>query len=145
MKFTPKTDREIQLAMCADPGEYDFEVVGAEDGVSKSSGNPMTTITLKVFVGQSEKSIKDYLMEKLQYKLKHFMYAVGLGAEYEAGGLDAHALIGRSGKLVLGIQQQEGYGPKNTVKDYVVPGKESAAPKAQKAAVASSTHDEPPF
>lgn len=144
MRFQPKTDDEIKLAMCAEPGEYDFEVIAAEDGVSKSSGNPMTTISLKVFVGQGTRTIKDYLMEKLQFKLKHFMYAVGLAAEYEDGAFDAHALIGRTGKLMLGVQTQEGYGPKNTVKDYIVPGKEPVAAKP-KAIAAKVDDQEPPF
>lgn len=154
MKFQPKTDDEIKRAMCAAPGTYDFEVANAVDGFSKvkedgSGGNPMTTLTLRVFVGQSERTVKDFLMEKLQFKLKHFMYSVGFGAEYEAGGLDAALLIGRAGKLVLAIQEQEGYGPKNVVKDYVSGVKgETEQPKAPitapRAAVTSGS-EEPPF
>jgi hypothetical protein len=143
MKFQPQTDEEIKLSMCAPAGTYDFEVMDAKDGFSKK-GNPMTTVTLKVFVGTKERTIKDYLLEAMAFKLKHFLATIGMAAAYDAGDLDVSTLIGKCGKVTLGIEEQVGYSPKNVVEDYLAPGKEAPAPKAAKPVVTSGS-DEPPF
>lgn len=144
MKFQPQSDEEIKRAMCAPPGTYDFEVVSAEDKIS-SKGNPMMVVTIKVFVGGGERTIKDYLMEKMAFKLKHFAHAIGMAKAYDDGGLDPNTLSGCAGKVIIEVQEQDGYGPKNVVDDYVVPGKELAPPKAAVAKFDSTEFEQPPF
>lgn len=138
------TDEQIALSNCMPVGTYDFEVVGAEDKPSKK-GNPMTVVVLKVFVGDKQRTIKDYLLEVFPKKLKHFAYGIGMSAAYDSGYLEPTELIGKCGKVVIGIEDQPGYGPKNVVEDYVVAGKEPPKPKSKPAVLTTSGNDEPPF
>jgi hypothetical protein len=143
LKFQPKTDEEIKRAGLVDPGTYDFEVMGAEDKTSKK-GNPMTVVILKVFVGERTREMKDYLLEVFPKKLKHFAYGIGMAKGYDDGYLDPRELVGKCGKVVVGVEDDPQYGTKNVIEDYVVPGKEAPAPK--KAALPPQpTVDEPPF
>ena len=55
------------------------------------------------------------------YKVRHFAFAVGMGAEYERGELSAENLRGCTGRCKIGVQKQEGYSDKNNVADYLPP------------------------
>lgn len=123
MKFQPKTENEIASENLIEPGEYDFEVVAAFDKVSKTSGNDMIELKIKVFADR-EKVISDYLLEKMAYKLRHFAEATGLLEVYNSGDLIADDCVGKSGRLELGIQRDKtgAHPDKNTVKDYVTDG-----------------------
>jgi hypothetical protein len=126
MKFTPKSVEEIALDSLLPEGVYPFEVLDAVDTLSKA-GNEMLKLKLVVFGDGSSPHIYDYLLEKLAYKLRHFAEATGLLAEYEAGELTAQHCVNKEGYCKLGIERQDGYEPRNTVKDYMV--KEKAADK----------------
>ncbi len=145
MKFSPKTDEDIKRAMLLDAGSYDFEVLSAEEKLSKK-GNPMIVVKLLVFAGERRREVTDYLMESMAFKLRHFAFAVGLGKEYESGDLNAENFRGRSGKVVLAVEEQVGYSPKNVVRDYeVAEGMKEAATAAAKPRAAAPVDDEPPF
>ncbi len=122
MKFEPKSEKQIIEENLTPEGEYDFEVVHAEEKQS-SKGNEMIELSLKVFVGEKTRLISDYLLEAMAFKLIHFCEATGLSDRYEAGILSAFDCIGSTGKLELVIQPGKGtYGPKNSVKDYIPDG-----------------------
>ena len=119
MKFAPKSEEEIQKANLAPEGEYDFQVVAAEDATSKK-GNPMIKLKLGIFSGNAMAwQVTDYLIEAMAEKLRHFCDCVGLLKKYEAGSLDAIDCRGREGRVVLEIEEQNGYHPKNSVVNYV--------------------------
>lgn len=125
MKFTPKTEQELQSMSLFEPGIYSFQVVEASDQVAKS-GNDMIKLKLKVNDGSGkEKHIFDYVLEAMAFKLRHFCEATGLAEKYESGELKAFDCPGRTGKLELsfepGKQKPEGgyYPDKNSVKDYL--------------------------
>jgi hypothetical protein len=120
MRFTPKTEQEIQQALLLPDGEYDFEVISALDKQSKS-GNDMIELKLRVFHEQSERFITDYLMEAMAFKLRHFCGAAGLMDEYESGALAAGMCVGKAGRVKLIIQKDKtgAYPDKNSVRDYV--------------------------
>lgn len=143
LKFTPMSDEEIKRAGLIASGTYDFEVVTAEEKTSKK-GNPMIVVSLKVFVGGAERPMKDWLLEIFPKKFKHFLYGVGCSRMYDDGDLDPTALVGRTGKVVVGVEEQAGYNPKNVVEDYIVAGKEPE-PKKQAAIPPVAVTDEPPF
>lgn len=143
MQFQPKTDEQIVSENLWPDGEYDFEVVAAEEQVSKK-GNPMIKLGLKCFSGDRSRTVTDYVMEKMAFKLKHFLHGIGMGAAYDSGEFTAEQLVGRSGKVILKQEHQEGYQPKNSVEDYVVPGKEKNTNSGgAKSYVVGA--DEPPF
>ena len=121
MKFTPMSKEEIEFSNLLEPGIYPFEVMTASDEISKA-GNEMIKLKLNVFGENREAYVFDYLMEKLQYKLRHFAEATGLLAAYESGHLDAIHCFGKQGYCKLIIDQGNGeFGPKNAIKDYIKP------------------------
>ncbi len=120
MNFTPKTEEELALENLLPAGEYDFEVISAEDARS-SKGNDMIKLKLRIFHDESERQVFDYLMEAVHYKLKHFCDAADLAREYESGVLKASMCNGRAGRLRLAIEKDKTgqYSDKNAVKDYI--------------------------
>lgn len=121
MKFAPKTEQELYNLLPA--GIYDCEVMEAEDKVS-TAGNDMIAMRLSVFDKDGKRhTVKDYLMEKLAYKLRHAAYAFGLSEDYEKGTLEGIDMQGKAGKVKIKITRDpEGkYPDKNEVVDYIVP------------------------
>lgn len=128
MRFTPQSDEALEAEAAERTakflwaaGEYDFEVLEGFDTVS-GAGNDMMKINVTVYHNDGRtQNIYDYLLESMPFKLKHSAYACGLGEKYEDADLHGEDYIGKSGKLILGIQPpQNGYGTKNVIKDYVV-------------------------
>ena len=120
MKFKPKSESEMQSDSLLDTGLYDFEVMTAEDKVSKN-GNEMIALKLRVFSDRGERHIYDYLLESTAWKLKHFCEIAGF--DYENGTLIAIDCAGVCGKVKIGISKDKTgqYGPKNQVNDYLSP------------------------
>lgn len=133
MKFKPCTEEEA-LNLLPD-GEYEFLVKKAEDKVSKNL-NDMILLHISIWdKSGKEHFIKDYLMEAIAYKIKHFCEAVGLTAEYEAGEFDARHCENLTGKCKVIIEQQKdtAYPPKNVIKDYIPESKASLEKMTAKA------------
>ena len=138
MRFTPRTPEEIQSMTLIAPGTYDFTVVESKEMLSKS-GNEMIKLQLKVWdMNGNERSVFDYLLEAMAFKLRHFCEATGLLNKYEEGGFNAEDCLGKSGKVEIIIQEgnfkPDGskYADKNAVKDYCKPidGAKVDAPKS---------------
>lgn len=129
MQFAPKSESDIARENLLEPGEYDFEVLTAEDKISKS-GNEMIALKLAVFHEGRSKHVFDYLLEAFAHKLRHFCHGTGMGDLYDAGTVTAQDCVGRAGRVKLRISEDKTgqYQPKNEVVDYVVA--ESAAPAA---------------
>lgn len=130
MQFTPKTEKEIAMEGLLDEGTYPFEVVEAKDEVSKK-GNEMIAIKLKVFGPNGEEHfLRDWIMEKVSYKLRHFCEVTGLLPKYEKGSLDALECVGVSGYCVVAIKDNKDFGPQNQIKDYVLTPESSEKAKS---------------
>jgi hypothetical protein len=150
MKIIPKTEAEVKTDFPVwKPGVYDFEIMEAEDTVSKN-GNDM--IKLKVAVYNDEgnfQNIFDYLLESVAYKLRHCAYACGIGTAYEAGELEAIDFLGKTGKCKVTIQKDKTgqYADKNGIGDYIVPEPVETAPAktATRKPVTADLDDEIPF
>lgn len=129
MRFTPKTENEIQAENLFPDGDYDFEVVEAKDGQSKR-GSDMITINMKVYGPNGRTQfVRDYLLEAMAYKLRHFCEATGLLADYDAGTLTDGKVMGRTGRVKLVTESGRknpttgaDYPARNAVKDYVTDG-----------------------
>lgn len=122
MKFTPKSDKEIAEENLLPKGEYDYEVIEAADKTS-SKGNEMIELKLRFFHGESGTRVfKDYLLEQMAGKLKHFCVSHNLQQKYDAGTLRADDCLGLSGRATVGIKKDKTgqYSDANTVFDYVV-------------------------
>jgi hypothetical protein len=123
LSFPPKPENELLDFL--EIGDGQFEVVDATSKLSKSSGNPMIELKLKVWDVKGKSGvIYDYLMLNEHNfslrKIRHFCYSAGLGGFYEAGKLDAPDCIGRQGKCNIGIQKgSNGYQDKNVINDYL--------------------------
>lgn len=132
MQFTPKTEKQLSEERMLPAGVYDFEVMKAENKISKS-GNEMIKITLRVFAPDgSTLLVDDYLMEAMQFKLLHFCECAGLMSKYEAGTLEAFDCEGVAGKVNLKQDPaKDNFQAKNSVKDYVKPQGNQGAPKTR--------------
>jgi hypothetical protein len=147
MRFTPKTEDQIQAESLFPDGEYDFQCIDAVDKVSQS-GNEMIAVKLQVYSDDGRQTfVNDYLMEKMLYKLLRFCQWGNLAAKYEAGELTADDCIGVSGRVLLKKEEQEGYKPKNAVKNYAKRGEgdEAKAKPARKSHEVVGPQDDIPF
>jgi len=125
MRFNPKSENELNSFGLLEDGEYDFAVNAAEDKLSKA-GKEMIELKLIVWdKNGKDRFIFDYLLEAMAFKLRHFCEAMGLEKEYDAGEIKAEHCVGKSGKVLIGVQKgnakPEGgtYPDKNQVKDYI--------------------------
>lgn len=119
MNFNPKTEDQIAEDSLLPDGNYDFNVLSAEDMTSKS-GNEMIKLKLLVLADLGEKIVFDYILEKMAFKLRHFCETTGLIEVYEKGNLDSMTCVGKSGVVVVGKSKDKTgkYPPKNVVVDY---------------------------
>lgn len=145
MKFQPKTEEQIRESQLIEPGEYDFEVLSAVDHISQS-GNESIKLQVRVYVGETIRTIFDYLSAGMEYKLRHFCEAVGILHFYESGELLAIHCAQRAGKCKVGIQKDKtgAYPDKNVIQDYLV-DEDSAVTTAPSIAPTKFTDDEIPF
>ena len=121
MKFTPKTEEEIQESSLWQPGVYDFEIIDADEARSKS-GNDMIKLHLNVFDANGDSRIMyDYLLEAMPHKLRHAADACSLLDHYEMGNLEAHQFVAKTGKLKISISKDKTgqYPDRNQISDYV--------------------------
>ena len=115
MKFNPMdeevTEEKPKRELLPD-GDYDFEVVNAEDKISKA-GNEMIKLQLKV----RDRFIFEHLvhLEKIAWKIKRFCESVDMIDHYREGYLAAGDIIGRRGRCRICTEQREGYDPQNRV------------------------------
>lgn len=126
MQFQPKTEKQIQEERVAPEGEYDFEVMAAEEKLSKN-GNNMIEVVLNVYRADGSKfALTDFLLatDKMAWKLRHFCESCGILDLYEKGELQAFHCRGLAGRAKLIQQDSTDYGLQNRVKDYVGTGAE---------------------
>lgn len=156
MRTTPKSEKEIAEEGLWKPGICDFEVLEAEDTVSKNSGAEMIKLRVKIFNEDGEsQTVFDYLLDSMPGKLRHAAAAFGVLADYERGSFDAFSCIGKVGKCKVSIQKDKtGQFPdKNGIADYIVPAPETDGPRstarpaapARQKAPAGDIDDEIPF
>ncbi len=117
MKYTPRTEKELDEANLLPEGNYTATVTEAEDTVS-SKGNEMIALTLTIYEQSGEqRKILDWILEAMPWKLRHFCEATGL--DYESGEVKAADCMGKSVTVELKVEPKtEKYRAKNSVKDY---------------------------
>jgi hypothetical protein len=123
MQFQAKTEKQINEENLIPEGVYPFDVMNADNKTSKA-GNEMIELELRIYCADGrERSLNDWLMPKMAFKLFHFCAYCGLSQQYDAGTLTAADCVGKSGFVKIGIQadKQGQYPDRNSVKDYVRP------------------------
>lgn len=140
MRTDPKTEQQIMEENLMPDGIYPFEVVEATDAVSKS-GNEMIVLKLRIVDDQNiARTLKDYLLASMAFKLRHFCVQTGLMDKYDADDLKAMNCVGKKGMVEITSDKTPRFAPdgkqypvKNSVKDYpkdaVVPAPASASPE----------------
>ena len=153
MQFNSRSREELARESLTPPGEYDFEIISAEETTSKK-GNEMIKLTLRVFVENGEIHVYDYLVAGMEYKLANFCDAIGRSDDYDDGEINADNLVGCAGKLKLVIEEAQKdkdtgevkWPAKNAVKTYIAgkKGQEKMAERRVKTAptAAVKTDDE---
>lgn len=150
MRFQPKTEKEIAELSLLPKGEYDYEVLAAEDTVSKS-GNEMIKAKVRIYADENGgPTLITYLMEAMPRQLRNFCAQNSLLREYEAGTLKAEDCIGKQGVAFVGIEIDKtgAYPDKNAIKDFPLKrgGADGAArPSAPTAAAGGIDDDDVPF
>jgi len=147
MKFSPKSEKEIAEANLIPVGTYPFEVMEADSKLSKA-GNEMIELQLRIFMPDGrERSVMDWLMEKVAYKLFHFCTYSGLAVEYGNGTLKSTDCVGKTGYCTIAIQEDKTgqYQPRNSVKDYVRPVTNAPGAMAPKPAAPSEHMEGDPY
>lgn len=127
MKFAPKSEDEIRAEAekrgAWPNGVYDAEIVTAEDKIT-SKGNDMIEMTLNVYHEDTQRQMKDWLVEAMAFKLRHCCEAAGLSSAYDGGSLEAWQLEGKSVKVKLTTESYIGTDgvsrKRNKIADYVV-------------------------
>lgn len=120
MRFTPKSEEELDTRTLLSAGECDFTITQATDEVSQNT-NEMIHLVLRVENDKGQRNtLHDYLLEATGGKLRHFCEAVGLMDEYESGELTADHCANQTGRVRVAIEKGKGdYQDKNIVKDYL--------------------------
>jgi hypothetical protein len=119
MRFDPKTEDQLLEENLVPRGQYEAEVLSAENAVSKSN-NEMIKLKLRVYMPDGgTRTVWDYLLEAMPFKLRHFCVAAGIEDKYNAGALDASDCQGAYVQADIDIRPAKGeYGPSNAVMDY---------------------------
>lgn len=120
MKVNPISETEALAPGIWKRGLYDFEVIAAEEQISKA-GNDQIKLTNKLYDKEGKsRTVFDYLVSTagMAYKVRHFASASGLLAQYERGELRADDCVGKTGRCQIGIEKKEGYPDKNSIQDY---------------------------
>ena len=129
MQFQTKTENDLDKEHLIPADETcDFKVVEAAEKTS-SKGNPMIELKLKVWHGDKHYHVRDWLLANMGHKLLHFCEATGLTPQYAAGTLTNSDCLGKTGKLVVTVEEgKNGYAAQNKVDDYIGHRKASSPP-----------------
>lgn len=145
--FNPTDPKEF--ARLLPENDYAFEVHKSEEGVGKASGDPYLKLTIVIFDADKEVTVTDYLSfgPKSHKKLWGFCQATGTEQVYHKGAIDSQSVEGLSGRLHLGVQEQEGYEPKNAVAYYKKPKPvdKGPLPKLESKTPVAPADDDIPF
>ena len=140
MEIKPKSREEIAREKLLKPGIYDGEVMRAEETISKSSGNPMIKLKVRIFHDGGEAHLYDYIVDTQVEKLCAFCDAVGLSKEYDAGDVKSDDMEGRAFRAKVGIEDEkpkddgsdEKWPAKNKIKDYLPKSEKNGGRKVEK-------------
>lgn len=104
------------------PGIYDFEVLKVSLKVSKTSGQPMLELNLRIWDENGRTySLLDWFTTspKMAFKIKHFWESVGEPEKYN-GSSRPQDFIGKTGKVITKIRKNNENKDQPNIYDYFV-------------------------
>lgn len=118
MQFDPNDVGEQPQRKLIGEGEYDFEVMDAENTVFKDDDGEHKQIKLKLRIFADEGSIVlntwvGYPVNKL-WRLRDFCRCVGLEKAWESGEVTPDDCVGKAGECVVGIWKE-----RNTIRKFL--------------------------
>lgn len=152
--YKPMTADEASKLSIRPEGTYAFEVADAKAGESKEKKNPMIALVLHCFDADGSRfTVKDWLVHSdsrwAEKKVFDFATTAGLTAAYSEGTMSADDCLGRSGFVVLGVEngkpKSDGSGNFNDCNNVKYYTKEAAktATKAQPTEAQLANTDKP--
>jgi hypothetical protein len=119
-KFESRSAEEITATSLWQGGIYDFFIVEAQEKTSRR-GNEMIEVYIEITRRDgAKKCVRDYLLPQRPMKLLKACKACGVEDKYRAGILSDDDLVGKRGKLKLGIERATVEFPRrNVVVDYL--------------------------
>ena len=124
MQFKPKSeeeDKKVKEFSLLPDGDYDFEVLGAEERFN-TAGEPYIAMKLGVWdQGGRQQWVFSNLSasDVMLWKLRHFAGAVGIMDAYESGDINPANLISLGGKCKIYSRKNSNGVLRNEVKDYI--------------------------
>ena len=118
-EFNPK-EAEDKTFICLPAGEYEAEIVNAENKVSKTSGYPMIELQLNCHATDGNTvRVFDYVVNpKSLYKLKSICRCCGM--DFDDGKIDEQLLVGKRMTVKLKVRPAtDKYSEKNEVFAYL--------------------------
>jgi hypothetical protein len=118
-EFDPKEAKD-KTFICLPAGEYEAEIVNAENKVSKSSGNPMIELQLNCHATDGNTvRIFDYIVNPSSlWKLKSICRCCGM--DFNEGKIDEQLLVGKRMTVKLKVRPAtDRYSEKNEVIAYL--------------------------
>jgi hypothetical protein len=126
MRFTAKTEEELQNTGLLEVGIYPYQIIDSKETISKA-GHEMIELKLMIWDKEGRERIMfDWLLEAMGYKLRHFCESHNMLDKYNEGLLTALDCRDKQGKVDVIVQAGKPnpnggmYSSRNSVKDYVV-------------------------
>jgi hypothetical protein len=139
---------------CFPPGRYAATLIQVSEGLSKK-GLPLLTLTFEARWGTRSRRIRGWVANPSSlFMLKELAYALGFGAEFEAGTFDAEQCIGSEIKVELAVTSTDGWGEQNLIVHYhpadarsneARSNRQLQPSKSTPGSRADDADDEPPF
>lgn len=96
MKWDPESIKKDWLIP---DGDYEFEVIEAEDQNDQWEGNPQLFIKFRVFLDNGNSvQISQFIRQAAAFLVDQLARCVGLDAEADAGEVDAQDLLNKTGR-----------------------------------------------
>jgi len=121
MRFTPKTEAELELEGLLPDNTYEAEVLKCEEK-SDSKGRDMLSLKLNVLGEHGSRHIYDHISPHwggFAVKFREFFESMGQLPMYESGDIDPELLVGQYVTVITGTEKQDDYPAKNVIKAYV--------------------------
>jgi len=122
LKFTPKTEAELELEGLLPDNTYEAEVLKCEEKTDKK-GRDMLAIKLNVIGNEGQnRHIYDNISPHwggFAVKFREFFESMGQLPMYESGAIEPELLVGQYVTVITGTEKQDDYPAKNVIKAYV--------------------------
>lgn len=127
-RYDPK-----DAVQCWPEGTYEATIVSVEEKQSKA-GNDMLVVKFRCYSDNRQTLVTDYITDAMTWKLKKIAKACGMLAEFDTNQPNWYFdLQDKNLRVVLKVDEQDGFDDKNQVRGYEATGVASAPKPVSKA------------